>query len=306
MDCVNGLLLWGKEVCVTMCVEVTHMKVELNDVIDAMDASRNDENVLFDLDTYQFIYPDGNADEAGNYVDLPRREDLNDYKIMEDFIASLDDEKAKDWLANAIQGKGAFRRFRAACDRFLLLDDWYDFEEQAHRDQAIQWCEDNGILYEEQIIGEETEFDWNDDEQFQVQEEKEPEYRHEPIRIVPVTERNCSSVILLVQKFDKRTNLDGCMEELTQYVQDGGVIYALADEGRMVGIIRGKAEKEHMLCDMLYVEEEYRRHGYARKLVEKLNEEYPAAFALKEDDHKGRAFLNAIGYGKVQCILMTA
>ena len=284
------------------------MKTELNEVMEAMDASRNDENVYFDRTTGRFVYLMGENDsakeEGHDYLLMPSREELNDYRAMEEFVNTVEDDDTREWLANAMKGKGAFRRFRGACDRFHILDDWYDWLDAFHRDQAIQWCEDNGILYEEEIIRDTQEFDWNDEDQFTVQEEI-PEYRHEPIRIVPITSRNSSSVILLIQNFRHSQDLDRCMQEIEARTQAQESIYALCDEGRMTGIIAGHLEKDKMLCDMLYIDPPYRHRGYGRKLVARLAEEGKLSFATQEQDTAGRAFLAAIGYGTVKCVIVT-
>jgi hypothetical protein len=68
------------------------------------------------------------------------------YRIMEGFIETLPSGSAKNCLADAIQGKGAFRRFK---DRFFDYPDlrqaWFRFEEEANRKLVLEWLEDSGI-----------------------------------------------------------------------------------------------------------------------------------------------------------------
>ena len=117
------------------------MKVNIDDVMLAFDAANNDmgtevfyirkENIFIYsfMDDYQ-KYADA-ADECEDqddyWVKVPDRYAQNEYGMMEDFIYSLENETAREWLSNAIRGRGAFRRFRGACERFHILDDWYDF-----------------------------------------------------------------------------------------------------------------------------------------------------------------------------------
>lgn len=56
---------------------------------------------------------------------------------------------AHDKLESAIQGRGAFRRFRDGIRRFHLEQEWYDYQAAEYKKLAARWCEDNGIEYEE-------------------------------------------------------------------------------------------------------------------------------------------------------------
>ena len=74
--------------------------------------------------------------------------DIRDYDIMEDFIDTLSGS-SHDRLASAIQGEGAFRRFKDAVIRLGIDKQWYDFQADAYKRKAARLCEDNGIEYEE-------------------------------------------------------------------------------------------------------------------------------------------------------------
>ena len=86
-------------------------------------------------------------DEHGFYR-LPEQCELNGYHTMECFIETLP-SPARDILSDAIIGRGAFRRFKDGIRTLGVEKDWYKFEEEAHRNAAIEWCEENGIEYEE-------------------------------------------------------------------------------------------------------------------------------------------------------------
>src|SRR3984893_8576520 len=63
------------------------------------------------------------------------------YQDMAEFAAHVSDERAGRRLARAIQGKGAFRRFRAELHEEFpqLLPAWYAFRDaRAHR-RAVEW-----------------------------------------------------------------------------------------------------------------------------------------------------------------------
>ncbi|MGH3766478.1 MAG: UPF0158 family protein [Pseudonocardiaceae bacterium] len=70
------------------------------------------------------------------------------YQDMADFAAHVSDEQAGQRLARAIQGKGAFRRFKAELHEQFphLLAAWYAFRDaRAHR-RAVEWLADNSLV----------------------------------------------------------------------------------------------------------------------------------------------------------------
>lgn len=81
------------------------------------------------------------------YVSLPSRFDINEYKMMEKFIDRLKDEKDATILSHSIRGKGAFRRFKDIVTTMGLSDNWYKFRDEHYKQIAIDWCDDNDIEY---------------------------------------------------------------------------------------------------------------------------------------------------------------
>ncbi len=70
------------------------------------------------------------------------------YQDMADFADQISDERAGRRLAQAIQGKGAFRRFKAELHEEYpqLLPTWYAFRDaRAHR-RAVEWLADNSLV----------------------------------------------------------------------------------------------------------------------------------------------------------------
>jgi hypothetical protein len=67
---------------------------------------------------------------------------------MADFAESITDERAGHRLARAIQGRGAFRRFRDELhDEYPgLLPAWYAFRDVRARCRAIQWLASNSLI----------------------------------------------------------------------------------------------------------------------------------------------------------------
>ena len=69
---------------------------------------------------------------------------------MESFVESLPPGAARQELANAIRGRGAFRRFKNGIYYHRIEQQWFDYRDQAYREIAIRWCRDVGIEYTEE------------------------------------------------------------------------------------------------------------------------------------------------------------
>ena len=72
------------------------------------------------------------------------------YQDMADFADQITDERAGRRLARAIQGKGAFRRFRDELHEEYpeLLPAWFAFRDTRARRRAVQWLADNSLIDE--------------------------------------------------------------------------------------------------------------------------------------------------------------
>lgn len=138
------------------------MKVKLQDVIDGIDMVSEDSTCYLDRETGEVLFISEIADNdydddilellkegSDRFIEFPSQWDRNDYQTMVDFIESLPQGKEQNLLAISINESGAFRRFKYTASELGLLDDWYRFLNNAHRELAIEWCEDNEIEYEE-------------------------------------------------------------------------------------------------------------------------------------------------------------
>lgn len=87
-------------------------------------------------------------DETGNYIDLPTKFDIHEYSIMEKFCLSLNDSEMCDTLYSLIKGSGAFGRFKNAIHEYDVADDWYKYRNDALKEIAVEWCQENGIEFD--------------------------------------------------------------------------------------------------------------------------------------------------------------
>ena len=85
-------------------------------------------------------------DEDERYVRIPERQSLTAYKSMADFIETVEDPFLKEKLLNALNGKGAFRRFKD-----VLIDypkerkRWHGYNAKAMKREIIEWLGSIGV-----------------------------------------------------------------------------------------------------------------------------------------------------------------
>ncbi len=135
------------------------MTVKLSDIIEALKFVDDSSQYFLDQETGEIVWVSEMAmnpseqeeiyntlDEHGFYR-LPTQWDIHEYSIMEDFVYSLPESK-RDQLAGVIRGRGAFRRFKDGIRQMGIEEQWYDYQVDAYKRMAIEWCEENGIEYE--------------------------------------------------------------------------------------------------------------------------------------------------------------
>ncbi|MGM0411613.1 MAG: UPF0158 family protein [Bacillota bacterium] len=150
-------------------------KVNLEDVLEAIEIRTRESNYFYNKNTGEIHYiTDDELREAeddidigeypewqqesiktaieilstDDYIKLPDDYEIDDYEIMEDFCYSLEDKKLRNEMINAIDGKGAFRRFKDKIYENELADEWYKYQDKCFKEIAIDWCERHDIEYE--------------------------------------------------------------------------------------------------------------------------------------------------------------
>ena len=69
------------------------------------------------------------------------------YEDMQDFVARGPQRRAADLLARAIEGRGAFRRFKDTLFEFPeLREAWFRFHDARMRRRAVEWLRDAGLV----------------------------------------------------------------------------------------------------------------------------------------------------------------
>jgi hypothetical protein len=151
--------------------------VRLSDIVDALEMQFDESSSFLDLDTGQVEtvsldllraaeesddeeepdLPAWQKDEwetakrivfTGNFQKLPTKFDVHEWAIMEEFSLSVESERIREDLLDAIHGAGAFRNFKGTLRRHRIESAWFAFRTEALKQIAIDWCEENDIVWE--------------------------------------------------------------------------------------------------------------------------------------------------------------
>ena len=284
------------------------MKVNLLDVIDAIDTINEEETYFYSIQDEEIVYALDDGEDEEFFIPLPTKQEVNDYQNMVNFTETIEDDKKRDWFENAIHGKGAFRRFRATLQRFGMETEWYDYLEACHRELAIEWCEQHGIVYDTSVRSEVVDDDW--DEEDVVVERKPIKQVQIPLRFVRVDEDNYMSALSLcdiyLQELDQYAGVSSFSdyERAQDYLEEAleeKDIYVLSDHGRFIAMAICRMNGSITTITDLCVVKDKRRSGIARQLVHEIQKEEvePLQFEVPTNNPIMHAFLQAIGYAKV-------
>lgn len=135
------------------------LKVDLDELYSAMEDSSYEHDYYLDLKTGEILFVSDYVDDEESdklkdkinehperYEQIPKAEPHEGYKDMEDFIATMEDEQLAELLEVAIQGKGAFRRFKDVLARYPEEREmWFRFKDEKMEERALEWLDGIGI-----------------------------------------------------------------------------------------------------------------------------------------------------------------
>ncbi|ALE75552.1 hypothetical protein AD006_05690 [Pseudonocardia sp. EC080610-09] len=85
----------------------------------------------------------------GGWVEIDRVTSRESYRDMSDFTAGVQHRRAAALLDRAIDGRGAFRRFKNTLFEFPeVRDQWYRFRDARSRRRAVDWLAGAGLITE--------------------------------------------------------------------------------------------------------------------------------------------------------------
>jgi len=87
---------------------------------------------------------DEDADDR--YLAIPSLSSHEGFRIMEDFARSLDDDRARGALLDALDRRRPFRSFKDALERFAGVGEaWFAYQSERLRQDAAEWLASEGI-----------------------------------------------------------------------------------------------------------------------------------------------------------------
>ena len=85
-------------------------------------------------------------DDKERFVEIPKISSDETYEFMERFIWDIKDGRVRNKLLRAINGKGAFRRFKDTISEWPDLEkQWYEYEDDSIKKEILDWLESIGI-----------------------------------------------------------------------------------------------------------------------------------------------------------------
>lgn len=105
-------------------------------------------------DDQEWVEPEELADARSvlaaedEYLALPDRFEIDEYRMMERFATALDNAAARDAALAALRGRGAFRYFKDTVHRLGLAPAWYAYRDNAYLNVARAWCEAHGVEHD--------------------------------------------------------------------------------------------------------------------------------------------------------------
>lgn len=134
-----------------------YLNIKTGSFVEFQDDYNEDEDI-FANDTY--IEEDALEnvfaieDNWEEYVPLPSPYDMDEHTIMKAFTEQLDDAESRLDLLGALSGNGALQRFKNTVGDFGLREAWQNYRNNALRQIAEIWCEENRIPYQYKIKAE--------------------------------------------------------------------------------------------------------------------------------------------------------
>jgi len=136
-------------------MEKKSLNINLDELCEAMDDSSYENEHFLDRETGEILFvPEYTDDEESEklkerieedserYERIPKAESHEGYQDMVDFIATVDNERLVELLEVAINGKGAFRRFKDVLLNYPEeRERWFQFKDERMEERALEWLD---------------------------------------------------------------------------------------------------------------------------------------------------------------------
>ena len=140
------------------------LKIGLDELYDAMENSSYEVEYYLDLETGEILFVSEGMDdeetgklknqieeELDQYEPIPKVESFERYRDMQAFIATVEDDHLAELLEVAINGKGAFRRFKDVLLNYPEeRERWFQFKDDRMKERALEWLDDIDVTLVEE------------------------------------------------------------------------------------------------------------------------------------------------------------
>ena len=150
------------------------MKIKISEVIDNLEIQNAEVSSFLNLKTMKIVnisdqdFSEAEEDKEINeyigwyqnvivlareilyekhFIKLPTQYDIYEYRIMEGFVETIENDKNREVLYDSIKGRGAFSRFKDKLIKLDIREEWFKYKEMKYANIAKTWCEDNNIEY---------------------------------------------------------------------------------------------------------------------------------------------------------------
>lgn len=128
--------------------------VDLEMLVVALEDHSYDSSWWFDpaIGAVEFCSVDDDTEdfESRELVYVQPGDSGEAYRDMVDFTHLVSEARARDLLSRALEGRGAFRRFKDTLLEFPeLREEWFSFHDRRMQRRAVEWLVDKGL-----VIGE--------------------------------------------------------------------------------------------------------------------------------------------------------
>ncbi len=131
------------------------LKIDLDGLCSAIEDSSYEHEYYLDLETGEILFlseykndeteklRDRIDDDTDRYERIPKAESHEGYEDMQAFIATVKDERIAELLEVAINGKGAFCRFKDVLLNYPEeRERWFQFKDNRMEEKALGWLGD--------------------------------------------------------------------------------------------------------------------------------------------------------------------
>ncbi len=140
------------------------LKIDFDELCSAVEDNSYENEYYLDRETGEILllseYVDDEErgklkdridDNPDRYERIPKAEPREGYEDMQAFIATVDDERLAELLEVAVNGRGAFRRFKDVLLNYPeARERWFQFQDNRIQERAREWLGDINVS----LIGE--------------------------------------------------------------------------------------------------------------------------------------------------------